>query len=1759
MNVIWDASANSGYTNDITIIGEDDNSGLDQRISKNSRPGTGSDIPWVTLATTNNFVAANSDSNRTPLGNGNFMAISSDTGTTEFETTFEGVADSRMNKVWKVSETGTVNNIFIAIPKTGPTKYFNTSDHKIIVISTDDTFDLSDNWVKMKDGGTHYYAEINPADGNFFTFASVEGFDISGTVFVDANDNDTNDGETGLENVTISLFDDVNNNDAYDMGTDTLVGSPAVTASDGTYSFDNQLGEYLIIVDDADTDLNSSTTYGASMATTKAISISDADLTDQDFGFQEATVTLSTPATEIAEENSATFVVTATLSIATAFETTINLEIDATSEATDDVDFENNADNTAINNTDLSISAGSTTATITIKAIEDTVVEGDENIVLNIDTVTNATENGEQQLSISITDDDEATVAINSPAAVNEGEDITFTVTLSGGSVENSFDIPVSITNGSSENEDYTALDAGAKVTFPANSDDGDTQTFTVSTTDDSIAEEEEDFTLDLGTPTISDITAPAAGASGTGTINTSDSATVAIDSPTAVAEGGDIVFTVTLSGAVEDTFDVPISLTDDTTDSDDYTALVAGAKVTFPANAADGDTQSVTVSISDDTEVEGDETFDLTLGTPSLSLVTAPAAGNEGTGTIENDDTATVSISSAATADEGDTMSFTVTLNGDVQDSFDVPLSITDIETDSGDYTALASGAKVSFGADASDGDTQTIEVATTDDNLVESSETFTLDLGTPSNSSITAESGNDKGTGTINSEDTATVSINDPTEVTEGGDIVFTITLSGGVQDAFDVPLSITDVSTSSTDYTAIAAGAKVTFDENSADGSTKTFTVTTVDDSTSESTETFTLDMGTPTLASVSLMSGEENGTGTIADNDTVGFSLTKSSFTLEEDGGEDTFDVTLNTSPVSDVVLNISTDDDTQADVNVSSLTFTSANYDVAQTVTVTAIPDTDLTTDTATITISVDADNSDDAYDAVEDKTVEVTLANDDFNLDNIEAVEIDENEVYTSVTPSINGETSGVVVYSLGGIDASDFSINETTGVVTKTDFDFESPSDDDSDNVYEISITATDENDNSATESWTITVKDVLETVELTLSGISNSSVNENEAYTSTAYSLSGMPIGDVSYSLIGADASLFTLNESSMQVEMVAKNFEAPEDMDTNNVYEVGLEITDEDDNSDSLNWTVSVADVQETVSLTLSGISNSTVNENTAYESNAYSVSGPPIGEVSYSLSGADASLFVLDENNMKVSMAAKDYEMPVDANTDNVYEVVLEVEDEDENMTTLSWTVTVENTTESAELMIVGISDMGVNENMAYTSTVFEVTGGAVGELTYNLSGADASQFNLDAQTRTISMTAKDFENPEDSNEDNVYEVTIEAEDEDGNMANVELNIDVVNVAEQVSLELDEIANASIDENTSYSSPTPAYTGTPQGEVSYSLSGVDAPNVSFDSQTGIVSLEMPNYENPMDDNLDNIYELTLELTDGDGNTDSVSWTITVNDVQEVSSLELAAYGDLEIEENKVFTSDPADLTGDPIGMLVYTIEGADASSFAVDSQTGVVTLEAQDFEAPKDSDANNVFEVTINAMDEDGNEATSNLNLTILDNPNEEVVDPGLEDLEDIIDGDGDISISDLESIEGLDGLESGNIDAYASTLNYFKDQLSSPPTLEEIQRLIDQVNREQANPQLPVTTYVGPTNTGDRNAWVISNLYKYPKNKVYIYNTWGKKVFETQAYQNDWRGIYEGQSEPLPAGSYFYQLDLNADGQIDQQGWVYISN
>ncbi|MFD0962827.1 T9SS type B sorting domain-containing protein [Pseudofulvibacter geojedonensis] len=91
--------------------------------------------------------------------------------------------------------------------------------------------------------------------------------------------------------------------------------------------------------------------------------------------------------------------------------------------------------------------------------------------------------------------------------------------------------------------------------------------------------------------------------------------------------------------------------------------------------------------------------------------------------------------------------------------------------------------------------------------------------------------------------------------------------------------------------------------------------------------------------------------------------------------------------------------------------------------------------------------------------------------------------------------------------------------------------------------------------------------------------------------------------------------------------------------------------------------------------------------------------------------------------------------------------------------------------------------------------------------------------------------------------------------------------------------------------------------------------------------------------------------------------------------------------------------------------------------------------------------------------------------------------------------------------------------------------------------------------------------ITPNGDNINDTWGIVNIDRYTidgrTNTVKVFNRWGAKVFETSNYHNDsnnWNGeSTEGGSGKLPAGSYYYMIELKEGSEVrTYNGWIYIN-
>ena len=106
--------------------------------------------------------------------------------------------------------------------------------------------------------------------------------------------------------------------------------------------------------------------------------------------------------------------------------------------------------------------------------------------------------------------------------------------------------------------------------------------------------------------------------------------------------------------------------------------------------------------------------------------------------------------------------------------------------------------------------------------------------------------------------------------------------------------------------------------------------------------------------------------------------------------------------------------------------------------------------------------------------------------------------------------------------------------------------------------------------------------------------------------------------------------------------------------------------------------------------------------------------------------------------------------------------------------------------------------------------------------------------------------------------------------------------------------------------------------------------------------------------------------------------------------------------------------------------------------------------------------------------------------------------------------------------------------------------------TAPDLYNPNQEFIDNANYVQ----LVFQEFFSPNGDGINDNFEIGEIQRYPNNKVWIYDSVGNLVFETQGYNNSWQGTSNGN--PLPKGSYLYRVDADGNGTTEYQGWIYLT-
>ncbi|MEZ5728889.1 MAG: cadherin domain-containing protein, partial [Burkholderiaceae bacterium] len=496
------------------------------------------------------------------------------------------------------------------------------------------------------------------------------------------------------------------------------------------------------------------------------------------------------------------------------------------------------------------------------------------------------------------------------------------------------------------------------------------------------------------------------------------------------------------------------------------------------------------------------------------------------------------------------------------------------------------------------------------------------------------------------------------------------------------------------------------------------------------------------------------------------------------------------------------------------------------------------------------------------------------------------------------------------------------------------------------------------------------------------------------------------------------GADAAFFTIDNVSGALSfLAARDYESPLDAGTDNVYDVTVQVDDGLGGIDTQAIRVTVTPVNDNDPVITSdgGGASASVNvaENTTAVTTVVATDADlPAQTMNYSIvGGADAALFTIDGVTGALSfLAAPDYEAPADAGTDNVYDVTVQADDGLGGTDTQAISVTVTPVNDNDPVITSdgggATASVSVTENTTAVTTV-TATDADLPAQTMNYSivgGADAALFTIDGVTGALSfLAAPDYEGPADTGADNVYDVTVQADDGAGRTDTQAIAVSVTPVNDNPPVITSDGGGASASLNvaenaTAVTTVTATDADRPAQAMNYSIvGGPDAALFTLDSVSGALRFTTaPDYEAPADANTDNVYELIVQADDGNGGTDTQAISVAVTPIDDtppiITSDGGGASASLAVAENTTAVTVVTAIDGDtPASPVSVSIEpGADAARFSLDPVSGTLRfLAAPDFESPTDANADGVYVLTVRALDASGDSVTQTLQITVTD--------------------------------------------------------------------------------------------------------------------------------------------------------------------------
>ena len=862
------------------------------------------------------------------------------------------------------------------------------------------------------------------------------------------------------------------------------------------------------------------------------------------------------------------------------------------------------------------------------------------------------------------------------------------------------------------------------------------------------------------------------------------------------------------------------------------------------------------------------------------------------------------VSFGAAAySVGEGSTLQVPVVLSrahgGGVE--IEVPIEAASALSASVDDFSVA--AEVSFAA----GETRkTVSFVAADDDLVEGPEAVELRFGALASGFSAGSTA--VATVTITDTDTAVIGFSvASSEVSEGGETELTFAITNGVTFAVDQAIAITVAGSADVGDDFVLADSQnrtlsVPYSVALAAGATSvTAVLGVVNDSVTELAETVTL---SARLASANTAIGSRTVTIPASDLEAPEVTITAGAAVTE---GTDAAFTLSRTAPVGSplsepltVRVAVTATGGVLDGVAASTVTFPAG--DGTAELRAGTVKDT-VVEDAATVTALVRADTASPArYEAGSPNSATVAVRDDDTASF---TVSLSASTVVEGTEATVTVDSGGVtfaqpqslsVNVAGSAADGDDFVLTDSNGGELVAPYELTLPARagstgfkisavvdavaDDGETVVVVVV-----HDGQPVATATVTVTDANDPPAV--SGGSRFWFAENATTDVAAFTAADAEGDAVTWSLAGADAARFDIAGGTLGFRS-PPDFEMPTDAGTNNVYDVTVQASD-GEGSTSHDATVTVTEVDEAA--TVASVSGSFVfghDENHAAEVAAFTASDPERAKIRWTLGGGDDAVFEISDRGGLSFLRPPDFEHPADDDADNEYLVQVQARAGASDPVAVDVRVTVANVDEP------GVVVLSSPQPQIGTPLVAEVSD-PDGVLVVQ---AWVWQRKLGSGPWSNITTATSSSYPPAAADDG-YDLRVEAAYLDRTGTGTDTAVVQApyptRAAPSAPNNAPDFGNSPVGRSVAENSAPGAAVGSAvratdgdAARLAYTLSGPDANLFDIDGSTGQIrvgSTAVLDYEAAV-----RSYSVTVTATDPSGDSDDISVTVEVTNVNE-----------------------------------------------------------------------------------------------------------------------------------------------------------------------------------------------------------------------------------------------------------------------------